>query len=144
MNINTNEFEHLSSLLTDAKLQPLMERLRQLELENDSLKRRIGEMETAYENIRFENHWMRQYILLSVEKVREFFSHIRNIELLAAVKSFVMGVLPESATDEQIAYANKMMSLPTYEEPQAITMHNPHFEGAMYEVHDNKDVKLGA
>ena len=143
MNINTNEFEHLSAMLTDAKLQPLMERMKELEQENDSLKQKIGEIEMAYENIRFENHWMKQYILLSVDKVREFFAHIRNIELLAAVKSFVMGVLPESASAEQIAYANKMMSLPTHEEPQSITMHNPHFEGAMYEVHNNDEVKLG-
>ena len=143
MNINTNEFEHLSAMLTDAKLQPPMERMKELEQENDSLKQKIGEIEMAYENIRFENHWMKQYILLSVDKVREFFAHIRNIELLAAVKSFVMGVLPESASAEQIAYANKMMSLPTHEEPQSITMHNPHFEGAMYEVHNNDEVKLG-
>ena len=143
MNINTNEFEHLSAMLRDAKLQPLMERMKELEQENDSLKQKIGEIEMAYENIRFENHWMKQYILLSVDKVREFFAHIRNIELLAAVKSFVMGVLPESASAEQIAYANKMMSLPTHEEPQSITMHNPHFEGAMYEVHNNDEVKLG-
>lgn len=142
MNINTNEFEHLTGLLTDAKLQPLMERMKQLELENDSLKQKIGEIEMAYENIRFENHWMKQYILLSVDKVREFFTHIRNIELLAAVKSFVMEMLPETATDEQIAYANKTMSLPTHEEPKAITMNNPHFEGAMYDVHNNDEVKL--
>ena len=96
----------------------------------------------AYENIRFENHWMKQYILLSADKVQDFFSHIRNIELLSAVKSFVMAVLPDTATAEQIAHANKTMSLPTYEEPQTITMHNPHFEGPMYDVHGNEEVKL--
>lgn len=141
MNLNTIEFEHLSGMLTDAKLQPMMDRIKQLEQENDSLKKKIDAMEMAYESIRFENLWMKQYILLSVEKVQEFFSHIRNIELLSAVKSFVMGVLPETATAEQIAYANKTMSLPTHEEPRTITMHNPHFEGPMYDVHDNEEVK---
>ena len=41
--------------------------------ENTSLRERIGLLTTDYENMRFENHWMKQYILLSVERVRDFF-----------------------------------------------------------------------
>lgn len=124
------------------ELQAMNQERDELWAENDRLKQKIGEMEMAYENIRFENHWMKQYILLSADKVQEFFSNIRNIELLSAIKSFVLGVLPETATAEQIAYANKTMSLPTYEGPQTITMHNPHFDGPMYDVHGNEEVKL--
>ena len=29
-----------------------------------------------FENLRFENHWMKQYILISVDRVRYFFQHI--------------------------------------------------------------------
>lgn len=33
--------------------------------ENTSLRERIGLLTTDYENMRFENHWMKQYILLT-------------------------------------------------------------------------------
>ena len=85
--------------------------------ENNALKGRIADMEKAYENMRYENLWMKQYILLSVDKVRSFFSHIRNLEMLSAVKTFVLGVLPESATAEQLAFASKAMELPMEEAP---------------------------
>ena len=89
--------------------------------ENNTLKGRIADMERSYENMRYENLWMKQYILLSVDKVQHFFSHIRNIEILSAVKTFVLGVLPESATAEQMAYASKAMELPMEAaEPQIV------------------------
>ena len=86
---------------------------------------------------------MKQYILLSVERVRDFFSHIRDFNLLSAIKSFVLDMLPPNATPEQRAFTQDVMRLPMPEEtPQAITMNNPHFEGAMYDVHGNDEVKL--
>lgn len=83
--------------------------------ENNALRGRIADMERAYDNMRYENLWMKHYILLSVEKVQYFFSHIRNIEVLSAVKAFVLGVLPESATAEEMARASKAMELPMEE-----------------------------
>ena len=111
--------------------------------ENNELKNRIQELEHDFENMRFENHWMKQYILLSVERVQGFFARIRSIELLSAIKSFVLDVLPETATPDQIAYANKMMTLPKPKEtPTSISMNNPHFDGPMYDIHGNQQVKL--
>lgn len=111
--------------------------------ENAALKDRIGKMECDFENMRFENHWMKQYILLSVERIQHFFTRIGSIELLSAIKSFVLDVLPETATPEQIAYASRMMTLPTPQEAQpTISMTNPHFDGPMYDIHENQQVKL--
>ena len=90
------------------------------------LKKRMDMMEVDFENLRYENNWMKQFILISVDRVHSFFSHIRNIELLSAIKAFVMEVLPENATPEQIAFANKTMELPKQEEmPQNVT--NNHY-----------------
>jgi len=80
--------------------------------ENQKLRKQVHMMRADYENLRYENLWMKQFILISVDRVRSFFSHIRNIELLAAIKAFVLEVLPENATPEQIAFATKTMELP--------------------------------
>lgn len=97
---------------------------------------RIAQLETDFENVRFENHWMKQYILLSVERVRLFFTHIPNIEVLSAIKSFVLHVLPQNATAEQIAYASRMMELPMKEPHSQVV----HVAGNYTDVHDNGQV----
>ena len=84
--------------------------------ENLSLKDELSLMRTDFENLRFENHWMKQYILLSVERVQHFFSHIRDFTLLSAIKSFVLDMLPPNATPEQIAYTREVMQQPMPEE----------------------------
>lgn len=85
--------------------------------ENLELKHQLEMLTTDFENVRFENHWMRQFILLSVERVRDVFSRIRDIKLLAAVKTFVLEMLPVDASPEQIAFASEVMSIPQTEAP---------------------------
>ena len=92
--------------------------------ENQELRKQMDMMQEEYENLRFENHWMKQYILISVDRVRHFFSHIRNIEVLSAIKTFVLEVLPENATPEQIAFATKTMELPKQEKLPPSVTHN--------------------
>ena len=89
--------------------------------ENSSLREELSLMRTDFENLRFENHWMKQYILLSVERVKDFFSHIRDFNLLSAIKSFVLDMMPRNASAEQIAYARKVMELQMPEDsPQIV------------------------
>lgn len=38
MNIDTNELDHIAGLLADARMEPLKERIRRLERENEHLK----------------------------------------------------------------------------------------------------------
>jgi hypothetical protein len=87
------------------------------------LREQNNMLRADYENVRFENHWMKQYILLSVERVREFFSHIRDFTLLSAIKSFVMDMLPPNATPEQVAHTREVMQLPlTDETPKMVNV----------------------
>ena len=88
--------------------------------ENMALRERLTLLAADYENVRFENHWMKQYILLSVERVRDFFAHIRDFTVLSAIKSFVLDMLPSNATPEQIAYARDVMQLPMRDEVPSI------------------------
>lgn len=92
--------------------------------ENLSLRDELSLMKTDFENLRFENHWMKQYILLSVERVRDFFSHIRDFNLLSAIKSFVLDMMPQNASAEQIAYARKVMELQIPEDSPQIVIEN--------------------
>lgn len=92
--------------------------------ENMSLKDELSLMRTDFENLRFENHWMKQYILLSVERVRDFFSHIRDFTLLAAIRSFVLDMLPPNATPEQRAFTQDVMRLQMPEESPQIVIEN--------------------
>lgn len=98
--------------------------------ENQELKTKLNMMQEDFENLRFENHWMKQYILISVDRVRIFFSHIRNIEVLSAIKSFVLQVLPENTTDEAYAFVSKTMDLPMQDDlPSNVTNHYIHLSG---------------
>ena len=134
MELNTQEFEVLATMMSDRQIKTLEQEIESqgqeiasLRRENEQMREQMGQMQRDYENLRFENHWMKQYILLSVERVKSFFSHMRNIELLSAVKTFVLNVLPENASSEQIAYASKMMEVPMEEpqEPRVVNIQSP-------------------
>ena len=129
MNISLEDFNALSAERSqrEVKIATLEFKLQALEIkhkeematllgerdalwaENSSLREQNDLLRTDYENLRFENHWMKQYILLSVERVQHFFSHIRDFTLLSAIKSFVLDMLPPNATPEQIAYTREVM-----------------------------------
>ncbi len=85
--------------------------IERLQQENDRLM-------TAFENVRFENHWMKQYIWLSMEHVRTFFESIKDYHLLAAIKAFVLQMLPESTTSEELALACAAMKMPDTDQGQ--------------------------
>ena len=106
--------------------------------ENQELRNQIDLMRNDYENLRYENLWMKQFILISVDRVRHFFQHIRNIEVLSAIKSFVLEVLPENATPEQIAFATKTMELPMQDDKPIMLR----VEGNYNDIHDNNDVNM--
>lgn len=144
MNISIDDFNVLSSDLSRRDVQIAMlqtEILQQKEIytrdislltrerdalrdENRALRDELSLMRTDFENLRFENHWMKQYILLSVERVRDFFSHIRDFTLLAAIKSFVLDMLPPNATPEQRAFTQDVMRLQMPEDSPQIVIEN--------------------
>lgn len=101
--------------------------------ENSRLKHRLELLETDFENVRFENHWMRQYILLSMEKVRALFSHMHDIKMLSAVKAFILDMMPSDATPEQVALASNAMMLPM-DEPTVPVTHNHYEAGSTAQV----------
>jgi len=131
MTLETERAEHQHETEEQAQI------ISALQNENIRLKNQLDMMQDDFENLRFENHWMKQYILISVDRVRYFFSHIRNIEILSAIKSFVLQVLPENTPDEAIAFVTKTMELPMQEDAKIIKV-----EGNYNDFHDNGNVNV--
>ncbi len=134
MELQSNQRRH------DEEVSALRSERNALWAENAALRQRADALQTAYENVRFENHWMKQYILLSVDRVQMFFAHIRNIEVLSAIKSFVLNVLPEDASAEQIAYTARVMDLPMRDEEARIV----HVSGNYVDAHDNGNLNINS
>ncbi len=102
------------------------------------LQRQNAELGQDFENMRFENRRIKAYIMLSVERVRDFFSHMRDFGALSTIKTFVLDMLPANATPEQIAYTRDVMQLPLTEElPRVVNV-----SGNYTDVHDNGQVGL--
>ena len=77
------------------------------------LQRQVGELSLALENVCLENSWIKQYILLSAERVHNFFACHHDFRLLAGLKCFVLETMDAKSTDEQKRVAAKAMTLPT-------------------------------
>ena len=151
MEISIEDFNALSAEQSrrDVKIARLEMELRQREEqyakevellrgENMRLSEQLALLRANFENMRFENHWMKQYILLSVERVQDFCSHIRDFALLSAIKTFVLDMLPANATAEQIAYTRSVMQTsPTAEEPRVVTV-----QGNYNDFHDNGSISF--
>ena len=151
MEISIEDFNALSAEQSrrDVKIARLEMELRQREEqyakevellrgENMRLSEQLALLRANFENMRFENHWMKQYILLSVERVQDFCSHIRDFALLSAIKTFVLDMLPANATAEQIAYTRSVMQTsPAAEEPRVVTV-----QGNYNDFHDNGSISF--
>ena len=77
MELNTQEFEVLATMINDRRIETLEREIESqgqlietLKRENEKRHEHMDLMQREYENLRFENHWMKQYILLSVERVK--------------------------------------------------------------------------
>ena len=57
----------------ECEVNNLMTEVEFLRNEAAELRKKLDLMMVDFENLRFENHWMKQYILISVDRVRYFF-----------------------------------------------------------------------
>ena len=135
---------HAQKVKYEGIITAMAEERETLLTDNIYLKEKLSQMEASYENVRFENRWMRQYILLSVERVKRFFTRMRSIEMLSAVKTFVMDVMPENASPEQIAFASQMMQLPMTEETPMVVNVSGDYNVEKKVEHEVRNVGSGA
>lgn len=92
----------------------------------EALKNRVECLEMTNTAERLTNLLLKNYITLSVGKIKTFLTHLKGIERFAFLKAFLEYVLPSEHYQEQLLLVNEVMIMP--EEPkQAGETHN-HFE----------------
>ncbi len=129
MDLTIDEFQKLA----DDKMQDRMRsaelerQLAVLTTENEALRGKVETLRMENEATRLENMMLRNYITLSVEKIRTFVRHLRGIERFAFLKTFLEYVLPQEHYQEQLLLVNEVMTMPEEPKPVAAETHN-HFE----------------
>lgn len=114
MDLTMDEFMRLA----DDKSQQAMriaELERQLAVktsENTRLTETVKVLEAANMATKLENMMLRNYITLSVEKIKAFVSRLKGIERFAFLKTFLEYVLPQEHYQEQLLLVNEVMTLP--------------------------------
>lgn len=126
MDLTIDEFQKL----TDDKSQQAM-RIAELERllaektsENVHLKMRVERLEMANTAARIENLVLRNYITLSVEKIKTFVGHLKGIDRFAFLKTFLEFVLPKENYQEQLLLVNEVFTIPEEQKPPLGDTHN--------------------
>ena len=121
-----------------------IEELNALSDRTGAMQVRIAELERALtQQLNYmENIYLRNLLILSGERIKTFVQHLKSIERWAFLRTFVDCCLPDGHRAEQQRLMNELMALPEESTKPQILMQNPTFEGPMYDVHDNDDVKL--
>jgi uncharacterized coiled-coil protein SlyX len=136
MDISIEEFSALSegrakdyARITELEMESKMLKQQLERLENEvaqkqmEIAQRQGEIEALkmrLNEVEFHNSFLRQYIFLSVEKVKEFAQHLKKLEQWAFLRSFVSWALPDEHHKQQMERLEEALSLPTAEEPRPI------------------------
>lgn len=151
MEISIDEFSSLSKTMEDrlvriseleAQLLRAREERDKIASENRALRMENDQLKMEKNNAEFRANYLREYIILSAEKIRDFVLRLKSIDRWAFLRSFVMWVLPDEIRSEEMKRIEEVMALPP-EEPQGITMNNPTVQGPMYGISGNSNVNVG-
>ena len=101
------------------------EMINQLTVENSIIKE-------EKKNAQIENAYLRNIIILSGERIKEFMKRVVGIERWAFLRTFLEWALPEKSRKEQMKLLDEIMELPEEQKPKVV-----HVSGNYNDVHDN-------
>ena len=118
MDLSIEEFQRLADdkSLQTMRIAELERQLAQKTIENEQLKSKVKQLEMANAAERLKNMLLKNYITLSVEKIKSFVSHLSGLDRFAFLKTFLEYVLPAEHYQEQLLLVNEVMAIP--EEPK--------------------------
>jgi hypothetical protein len=129
MDISLEEFSSLSQKMEDRRVR-ISELEREVQREREgrlmaeekymTLLRENERLKMERNDAEFRASYLREYIILSAEKISEFVKRLKNIDRWAFLRSFVMWVLPEELRSEEMRRIEEVMALPV-EESAGIT-----------------------
>jgi hypothetical protein len=120
MEISIEEFQRLADDKTSQAVRAaeLKRQLAEKTSECELLKCRVSVLEADNEKARIEILLLRNYITLSVEKIRAFMKRLNSLDRFAFLKTFLECALPKEHYQEQLMRVNEVMTIP--EEPKAV------------------------
>lgn len=118
MDLSVDEFQRLADDKSRQKMRiaDLERQLTEKNKENEQLKDLVKQLEMANAAERLKNLFLKNYITLSVEKIKTFVSHLSGLDRFAFLKTFLEYVLPAESYQEQLLLVNEVMTIP--EEPK--------------------------
>ena len=141
MEISIEEFQRLADDKSSraVRIAELERQLAEKTGECERLRDRVGALEAENAAARLEIMMLRNYITLSVEKIKAFVKRLQSLDRFAFLKTFLECVLPQEHYQEQLMLVNEVMTIP--EEPKAVaTVQNNFAAGSGCQVF-NGEVK---
>lgn len=129
----------------DVRLARMEQKCAELRQENEQLRRKCDELQLKYEqavasleNERYSIMWLKMYIRLSREKVASFFKHTHDLRVAAIVQAFLLKMLPNQTTADEV-----LMLAQATELPDDDGRGNTYVSGNLMDIHDNEEVRYG-
>ena len=118
MDLSIEEFQRLADDKSQQamRIADLERQLAEKTVENEQLKGKVKQLEMVNATERLKNMLLKNYITLSVEKIKSFVSHLSGLDRFAFLKAFLEYVLPTEHYQEQLLLVNEVMVIP--EEPK--------------------------
>ena len=118
MDLSIEEFQRLADDKSQQamRIADLERQLAEKTVENEQLKGKVKQLEMVNAAERLKNMLLKNYITLSVEKIKSFVSHLSGLDRFAFLKTFLEFVLPAEHYQEQLLLVNEVMVIP--EEPK--------------------------
>jgi capsid protein len=127
----------------ESKVTQMQEQAQQKDVENQMLKAENKQLKEQGMTLDIENNYLRNMLHLSTERIIQFMKRVSSMDRWSLLRAFVEWTLPEKNRKEQLALVDEVMMLPKpVEDKPSVLMENPTFQGPMYDVHDNDEVKL--
>ena len=142
MNLSIEEFQMMSDEKSEQAIRiAMLERqVEEKTRENEMLLEKVKMLEMSNAAEQLTNIWLRNYIMLSVGKVKVFLTRLTGFDHFAFLKTFLEFVLPPEHYQEQLMLVNEVMAIPEEPRPPIGEMHN-HFEaGSGCQVFNEKVV----
>ena len=114
MDLSIEEFQRLADdkSMQAMRIADLERQLAEKTVENEQLKGKVKQLEMVNAAERLKNMLLKNYITLSVEKIKSFVSHLSGLDRFAFLKTFLEFVLPAEHYQEQLLLLNEVMVLP--------------------------------
>lgn len=128
MDLTIEEFQRMTDDRSQQaiKIAMLERRLEEKTKECEKLMGKVASLEMTNTAERLTNMLLKNYITLSVVKIKSFLAHLTGIDRFAFLKAFLEYGLPTEHYQEQLLLVNEVMTIPEESKP-AVETHN-HFE----------------